>query len=90
MPVINVRHVIGERVSGAELYKQGVEEVEGKPVNIDANYSKKTAVAIPINHNRKMKKLYNKYGVAGVSAYIQSVKRHMAARKAIQQQEEEI
>jgi hypothetical protein len=81
MPRVMVGHVQGERVSGAELFKSGVEEVEGSPVDVDATYKKKNVVAVPLNHNRKMKQMYNKQGVKGVSAYIQAVNRYMMAQK---------
>jgi hypothetical protein len=81
MPEIQTRKVVGEKLLGAELYKSGVEEVEGKAVNPDILYSKKSIVEAPLNHNRKMKQLYNKYGKAGVNAYIQLVNRHISAQK---------
>jgi hypothetical protein len=81
MPQIMVGHVQGERVSGAELFKSGVEEVQGRPIDAGATYKQKHVVAVTLNHNRKMKRMYNKQGVKGVSAYIQAVNRHMMAQK---------
>jgi hypothetical protein len=81
MPEIQVRQVKGERISGAELYKSGVEKVEGKTVDIDATYRKKTLVQAPLNHNRKMKKLYNQYGAKGVGMYVNAVNRYIATQK---------
>lgn len=81
MPVIQTRQVIVERVSGAELIKRGIEEVDGNKVDIDIDYREKKVISVPINHNRKMKKLYNKYGVLGVGAYVSQVKRFIASQE---------
>jgi hypothetical protein len=82
MPNLLTQKVIGEKIKGEELYKQGVEKVEGKPVLMDEMYRKKTVVDAPLNHNRKMKQLYNQYGAAGVGMYINAVNMHMTALKA--------
>jgi hypothetical protein len=76
LPVVKTKAFIGEKVTGADLEKEGVKEVEGKPVEILANYRKKKTVIVPLNHNRKMKQLYNRMGVGGVNAYISAVMRH--------------
>lgn len=81
MPVVNVAHVQGAVVNGAELLKRGVTEVEGKPVQTLQTYREKTAVAAPVNHNRQMKKLYNKHGVAGVRMYVQAINKFVEAKK---------
>jgi hypothetical protein len=63
-------------VSGAELLKSGITEVEGKKVNEDKNYKgyrKKQVFGVPLNHNRKMKDIYNKQGISGVRGYVAAV-----------------
>lgn len=77
MPLLMVNHVKGERVTGEELSKEGVTEVQGKPVRDKDFYTKKTAVQQPLNHNRRMKKMYNKFGARGVQGYMQAVNNHM-------------
>jgi hypothetical protein len=86
MPKMKVVQVIGEKLSGEELYNSGVEKVDDKPVDLNGVYKKKTPVHVPLNHNRKMKKLYNKYGNVGVGMYIQAVKNHVAKIEAAKAQ----
>lgn len=81
LPVIKTYRVKGERMKGEELMTHGVKEVEEKPVDANAIYKKKTVIEVPLNHNRKMKQLYNQYGAAGVNGYIQAVQRHATAEK---------
>lgn len=81
LPVINAGRVHGEKVTGAELYKEGMKEVNGKPIDPDKDYRKKTMVDAPLNHNRKMKKLYNQFGAKGVGMYVAAVQAHVANQK---------
>jgi hypothetical protein len=85
MPVINVGQVVGERISGAELYKSGVEKVEDKPVNPHATYTKKKVIEKPLNHTRQMKRMYNKHGLVGVMGYVQAVQRFDKSQKVKQE-----
>lgn len=78
LPVIGVKTVRGQIVSGAELIEKEVKEVEGKPVDILAKYRKKTIVPQPLNHNRRIKDAYNVLGGKGVAIYTQSVKNFVA------------
>lgn len=48
---------------------------------IPVRCGKKHIIAGPITHNRKMKKLYNKHGAAGIPAYIKAVHDYQAAQK---------
>lgn len=82
MPIINVNHMQGSRVDGATLLKEGVEKVGDKPVENLQIYRKKAIIKKPVNHNRQMKKLYNKHGIAGVNSYAMAVVRHVQAQKA--------
>lgn len=82
MPVINVQHVQGAPVDGATLIKRGVKEVQGKPVQNLETYREKKAVPVAVNHNRQMKKLYNKHGLGGVAMYAQAVQRFVNSQKA--------
>jgi len=70
LPVINKRVVIGEIISGEDLIKDGVKEIEGKPVDPKGQYKRKKVVRGILNHNKKMKQLYNKGGVPMVNGYI--------------------
>jgi tRNA U55 pseudouridine synthase TruB len=72
-------------VKGSDLLAKGVKEVQGNPVKELGVYKEKEFIKVPINHNRKMKQLYNKYGPAGVRAYANEVNRFIATQ-AIQEQ----
>jgi hypothetical protein len=85
MPVIKVGQIVGERISGAELYKSGVEKVEDKPVNPHATYTKKKVIEKPLNHTRQMKRMYNKHGIGGVREYVQAVQRFVESQKVKQE-----
>lgn len=73
MPVINTHRIVGEKVSGHDVLESGVKEVEGKPVDHRLNYRKKKSIEVPLNHNKNMKRLYNKLGVNAVQGYINAV-----------------
>lgn len=85
MPAIQLNVVKGEVVEGRELEKEGIKEVEDKPIDSDAKYRKKTIVQQPLNHHRQMKKLYNKMGALGVRAYVNEVNRFVSSQKAKQE-----
>lgn len=81
LPVVNIGHVVGELVSGGELIKTGVNKLpSGERVMADQRYRRKETVEVSLNHNRKMKKLYNRYGAAGVQGYMTGIKRHVASQ----------
>lgn len=73
LPTITTKQVIGERLTAKEAMLQGINEVEGKPFGQDAIIRQKKLVEKPLNHNRKMKKMYNKYGAVGVNHYANAV-----------------
>jgi hypothetical protein len=66
--VKNVHHL-----SGASLIESGVKEVNGKPIDPKAKYRQIERGGVPINHERRMKKIYMERGVAGVNQYIKEV-----------------
>jgi hypothetical protein len=81
MPVIEVASVIGERLTGKDAMMDGVSEIEGKPVDQNTTYIKKKVVKQPLNHNRKMKAMYNKFGPGGVNAYVNAVNQYVNSKK---------
>ncbi len=75
MPVLHTKQLVRDCVvSGGQLYKDGVTTVAGEPVRVNSNYVKKKLIDVPVNHNRNMKKMYNKHGKDGVVGYILEVK----------------
>lgn len=83
LPALNVKAIRSERLTGKEAMMEGINEVDGKPVNQNSVIRKKSVVSTPLNHNRKMKQLYNKYGIAGVAVYIDSVQKISKNKVAI-------
>lgn len=82
MPVINTPQIVRDRIiSGKELITEGVKKVGDNEVQADKSYIRKKVVQVPINHNRKMKRLYNQYGVSGVGAYVQAVNSYINSQK---------
>ncbi len=74
LPDINTRQVKGgyeER--GSELLKQGFKEIGGLPVDPDKVYVGKRLIEVPLNHNRKMKQAYQKFGMGGAIQYANTV-----------------
>jgi hypothetical protein len=82
LPSIPIKKIEGSIVKGAELLDRGVKEVENKPVYLDGDYKQKKIVTVPLNHNRKMKQFYNRYGVNGVNFYIKTVIDHAKSKTA--------
>lgn len=82
MPEIPIKHVRGTVVSGMDAIKQGIKEIEGRPVEQLKSYRKKEVVPATLNHNRKMKQLYNKHGLLGVVMYRNAVNRYVSSQKA--------
>ena len=74
MPVINTRQRVGSIVDGETLIKRGVKEVKGEAVMANKDYRETKTVAVPLNHYKKMKKLYYISGGYGVAGYINAVK----------------
>lgn len=72
MPDIMTVQMLGEAI------KEGIKEIDGKPVDPTKYYRKKTPVQNSLNHNRKMKQLYNQYGAKAVSEYIAAVAQYEA------------
>lgn len=82
MPIINTRRVHATIVTGEELLKKGVKDVKGQEVDPNINYREKKIVSVPLNHNRKMKKLYQMNGMNAVKMYMGAVKQYEEKRNA--------
>jgi len=82
MPVIPVSKIQGTHLTGAELLEKGVKDVKGEEIDPEGRYTEKKVVKVPLNHNRKMKKLYYLNGMAGVGMYLNAVKWYEAKMSA--------
>jgi hypothetical protein len=63
------RHV----VKGRELIAQGHTKEDGKAVKEELYYEQYMPVVMDISHKRNMKKLFRKYGDAGVMQYFNQI-----------------
>jgi hypothetical protein len=78
MPDIMTVQMLGEAIIGDMAIKDGIKEIDGNPVDPNNYYRRKTPVQNSLNHNRKMKQLYNQYGAKAVSEYIAAVAQYEA------------
>ena len=89
LPAIETGRVVAKEVTGDVLLKKGVTELkDGTPVGAKDKYISKDIVPVNINHNRNMKKYYNKGGIKGASEYAAAVIRYDAAKKKAQEEKE--
>lgn len=72
LPEIHRKILVGEKVYGYEL-PESVKEVEGKPVNDKSMYRTKKLKEVPLNHEKMMKRIYNKRGIEAVVGYTNAV-----------------
>lgn len=67
---MTIGRAIGKRLTGEELIKEGTTKLtDGKDVLPEVNYKKIQVVNMPVNHQWNAKKLFKKYGAAGLLAY---------------------
>lgn len=59
-----------DRIKGSELLLTGVKEVDGEPVKPEEYYTMKNPVLHEVNHERRLRKAYTKYGLEGIRQYI--------------------
>jgi len=71
MPTIETVKKVGTVVSGSELIEKGVVSIadESVPVLPNHKYKKQEFKKVPVNHEKEMKRVYNRYGAAGVKQY---------------------
>jgi hypothetical protein len=82
MPVIQTETVVTDSVYGFELLRDGIKEVQGKPVDPKQEYRRKKGIPVAVNHNRQMKRLYNQIGLKGVAMYANAVQRFVTAQQS--------
>ena len=73
LPGISQNACFKQKCLGSELLRDGVAKVNEKPVDPEGNYIKRVPVAVAVNHTRRMKKAFAKFGAVGVNAYVRSV-----------------
>ncbi len=72
-------------VSGQEVLNAGINQVNNFRVISTGQYKKTSQLEVPINHNRRMKVVYNKYGKGGVNTYINLIQEFAEKQKEAQQ-----
>jgi len=92
LPKIPQVRVVTEHFLGSELIEQGIDKVEGKPIDEKGRYSRKKQVLVDLNHEEQMKKIYLKSGIPGVNQYAREVvafNEESERRKAMKKMEED-
>ena len=82
LPAMTIQRILPEVKTGQELIDNGmIETKEGDVINAGKNYKLFSPHQVPINHNKEMKKMYNRYGQIGVLAYVQLAKQKAEEKK---------
>src|SRR5690606_12087677 len=82
MPLIRKYEVIGRRVLGAEMIKDGITEDAGKkPIEAEGWYKRKEFRVVYVNHFKELLKVYDRDGEAGVAAYMMWVREQVLAEE---------
>lgn len=65
-------------MTGKQLKEElDVHQIDGISVKDEETYRYKFPVKIAINHNRKLKRMYDKHGLVGMVAYAKAVDQHL-------------
>lgn len=66
-------------VKGSQLIEEYGTNITplGTTIEPDTVYNVPMPIIMQINHDRRMKKAYNKYGINGALAYIEVIKNHI-------------
>lgn len=82
LPPCIAEYPTGKRLLGEELLKQGVTEVEGKPI-IPGNWYRQTSTIVKyISHYKECMDYVKRMGEAGIPAYLMWLAGHRAKMKA--------
>jgi hypothetical protein len=75
MPVIEGERKVTHRVMGASLIEEFNTKTlpSGTAIEPNAIYRETRKEKVEVNHERRMKLLYNRYGSVGVDAYMKAV-----------------
>jgi hypothetical protein len=77
LPHVNTKGIAVNIMQGKELITNGIDKLKnGDEINPDGKYKQKIPITVPLNHYRKMKSLYNKYGATDVVAYAKAIQNH--------------
>ena len=83
LPVINTYSTEKHLVKGSEMIFNGQTELEnGEKIMPEEMYLCNMPVISPINHNRRMKEMYNKMGTIGAMHYIAAVREYSLKEKS--------
>lgn len=76
MPEVQTVKSTSVTMTGGQLLKEGITEVNGEKVQKTALYKGWKRELVPANHLENMKQIYDKNGAAGVRAYAALVDEH--------------
>lgn len=81
LPELQKNVLVTENIMGSEL-PEGTKDVDGKDINKNYNYKSKKVATVNLNHNKMMKRIYNKHGLNAVDSYANAVVQISNARKS--------
>lgn len=77
LPAINTKAMLGIRLKGSDLINEGLLTLGTHEIKEDIipenDYKSVKQIEVPLNHNKKMKQAYQKYGMNGVNQYVNSI-----------------
>ena len=76
VPQVDINVTEMHTVLGSELLYQGETEIDGKPIDPKKVYKQKMPVILAVNHTRRMKNIFKKFGNEGLLTYYDGVDRH--------------
>lgn len=74
------KHIVEGKELTDEERKEFAERTE-KKVNPVGQYVQSMPVKMAVNHSRRMKKAYQRFGMAGAQGYVAAVERHIKKKE---------
>lgn len=81
LPVIQQQTHEVHLLTGAELQDMGYVEREGEPINPEKMYRYNAPVLLALNHYRRLKRAWMRYGYEGLKNYLTEVKKAIDLHK---------
>jgi hypothetical protein len=76
LPAMKDFRIVKEKLTGADLLSEGIEEVEGKKISASDHFKRNKKVEVPLNHYKQMKKYFKDFGGVGVKGYAEAIINH--------------
>lgn len=77
MPAVSINKTFREVLTGRELVNDGIDSVKGESIKAGGRYIKSSVKPAPLDHEKQMKRIYSKHGMAGVVGYMDAIDNHV-------------